>query len=324
MAEEKLWTREKIKSKIEDNELDLSLCGISKVPVKDMLPFTKITVLDLSCNKINILPDNFTKLVQLVHLDLSKNSLTELPADFGSLSRLVKLDLLNNHLSELPLSFRQFTQLKWLDLKGNPIQENLPSVVGDCLKPLECQQCAKNIVGYYQNLYNENLEREKKAKKREQSRLLKQQKEEDNVRQRRKEEKKRRHEEKKLNNKLKNSQTNNTEEMTNNEKMSQSVSQDVWEDAIEYWTNCVVSSNMSFVLSHVPSRVRQCVSDRLQRGKESNCFGVLCYTVLFLFIVGIIMAVLLKENLNELNSYIDIFIKQARTYLDQLKKAINK
>lgn len=286
MADEKLWTREKIKSKIEDNELDLSLCGISKVPVKDMLPFTKITVLDLSCNKINILPDNFTKLVQLVHLDLSKNSLTELPTDFGSLSRLVKLDLLNNHLSELPLSFRQFTQLKWLDLKANPIQENLPSVVGDCLKPLECQQCAKNIVGYYQNLYNENLEREKKAKKREQSRLLKQQREEDNVRQRRKEEKKRRHEEKKLNNEMKNSQTNNTEEMTNNEKMSQSVSQ--------------------------------------ERGKESNCFGVLCYTVLLLFIVGIIMAVLFKENLNELNSYIDIFIKQARTYLDQLKKALNK
>lgn len=84
-------------------------------------------------------------------------------------------------------------------------------------------------------------------------RLLKQQREEDNVRQRRKEEKKRRHEEKKLNNEMKNSQTNNTEgikqsfhvlyssflkvvlyitqktflflEMTNNEKMSQSVSQ---------------------------------------------------------------------------------------------------
>lgn len=62
----------------------------------------------------------------------------------------------------------------------------------------------------------------------------------------------------------------------------------------------------------------------IERGKESNCFGVLCYTVLLLFIVGIIMAVLFKENLNELNSYIDIFIKQARTYLDQLKKALNK
>ena len=81
----------------------------------------------------------------MVQLDLSKNSLTELPEDFGDLSRLKKLDLLQNHLSELPLSIHKLKQLQWLDLKENPIQENLPNIVGDCLKPTECQKCARNV-----------------------------------------------------------------------------------------------------------------------------------------------------------------------------------
>lgn len=80
-----------------------------------------------------------------MQLDLSKNSLTELPHDFGELIKLKKLDLLQNHISELPLSFRNLKNLVWLDLKANPIQENLPNVVGDCLKPKECQLCAQNV-----------------------------------------------------------------------------------------------------------------------------------------------------------------------------------
>lgn len=37
MAEESAWTKQKIKSRIEENELDLSLCGISKVPVQNLV-----------------------------------------------------------------------------------------------------------------------------------------------------------------------------------------------------------------------------------------------------------------------------------------------
>lgn len=207
---EKVWTREKIKERIEENELDLSLCSISKIPVAHILPFSKVTVLDLSCNRINILPDNFSKLQHLVQLDLSKNGITELPDDFGELNRLKKLDLYKNNLEELPLSFCRLKNLQWLDLKANPIQETLPKLVGDCLKPAECQQCAKNIVAHYSNLYGEQLMREKRAKKLEADRVAKQKQEEDQVRQRRKEEKKKRQEERKLEqNKLKNAaQTN--------------------------------------------------------------------------------------------------------------------
>ena len=49
---------------------------------------------------------------------------------------------------ELPLSFRNLKNLLWLDLKANPIQERLPSIVGDCLKPSECQLCAKNVSNF--------------------------------------------------------------------------------------------------------------------------------------------------------------------------------
>ena len=195
---EKNWTKEKIKERIEENELDLSLCNISKVPVIQLMTFTKVTVLDLSCNRINVLPDNFSKLQHLVSLDLSKNGITELPADFGELTKLKKLDLFKNNLEELPLSFYKLKGLLWLDLKANPIQELLPRLVGDCLKPAECQQCAKNIVAHYSNQYGEQLAREKREKKLAADRLAKQKQEEDQVRQRRKEEKKKRMEEKKL------------------------------------------------------------------------------------------------------------------------------
>ena len=37
MADDKSWTKEKIKERLDENELDLSLCQISKVPVKFMV-----------------------------------------------------------------------------------------------------------------------------------------------------------------------------------------------------------------------------------------------------------------------------------------------
>jgi Leucine-rich repeat (LRR) protein len=42
-----------------------------------------------------------------VKLDLSKNKLQQLPSDFGRLVNLQHLDLLNNRLVTLPVSFAQ-------------------------------------------------------------------------------------------------------------------------------------------------------------------------------------------------------------------------
>ena len=76
---------------------------------------------------------------------MSKNSLIELPSNFGELVKLKRVDLFQNNLEDLPESICRLTNLQWLDLKANPIQERLQAVVGDCLKPVECQRCAKNV-----------------------------------------------------------------------------------------------------------------------------------------------------------------------------------
>ena len=110
-----------------------------------MRPFYMLLLLIFLGNLFFFSQDSFTSLTHLVQLDLSKNSLTELPEDFGKLIKLKKLDLLNNSISKLPLSFGKLKNLVWLDLKGNPIQEILPEVVGDCLRPIECQTCARNV-----------------------------------------------------------------------------------------------------------------------------------------------------------------------------------
>lgn len=76
---------------------------------------------------------------------MSKNSLIELPGNFGELVKLKRLDLFQNNLEDLPESICKLINLQWLDLKANPIQEKMQAVVGDCLKPVECQRCAKNV-----------------------------------------------------------------------------------------------------------------------------------------------------------------------------------
>jgi len=279
--QEKAWNKEKIKARIEGNELDLSLCSISKVPVNFIIPFNKLTSLDLSCNRINILPENFSKLVQLVQLDLSKNAITELPEDFGELVKLRKLDLFKNNLEELPLSFHRLKSLQWLDLKANPIQEIHPKLVGDCLKPAECQECAKKIVDHYSTLNYEKVFQERKAKKLESERLAKKKQEEDQVRQRRKDEKKRRHEEKRSENK---------------DQVTEQTSNGILENKDEIAT-----------ISGKPSSGTSCM----------KCF---LYLFLFIIICGLIKILVFKGNVEEVKLHLDEMLVNGKKLLERFTK----
>ncbi|XP_061519844.1 leucine-rich repeat-containing protein 59 [Phycodurus eques] len=173
----KVWS---LKDKISDNEMDLSLCNLSEVPVKELALFTKATILDLSCNNITSLPPEFCNLTHLVKLDLSKNQLTCLPDDLGNLAGLQHLDLYNNKLSSLPVSFSQLRSLKWLDLKDNPLDEGLAKAAGDCLDEKQCKLCATMVLKHMLMLQDEadrarekrllrekELEKKREAKKRE-------------------------------------------------------------------------------------------------------------------------------------------------------------
>ncbi|XP_077558607.1 uncharacterized protein LOC144174062 [Haemaphysalis longicornis] len=175
-----------LKSRLDGNLLDLSLSELVEPPVKELAEIPKATRLDLSCNKIPILPDSFCSLEHLKELDLSKNQLRELPANFGRLSGLQKLDLYSNNLTTLPLSMCRMKNLRWLDLKGNPLEPRLKAVAGDCLDEKQCQQCAKKVVEFLKAQASD-LEREKQKRlkvQREQEALKKAEEEKEAERQR--------------------------------------------------------------------------------------------------------------------------------------------
>eukprot|EP00118_Oscarella_pearsei_P003839 m.15952 g.15952 ORF g.15952 m.15952 type:complete len:277 (+) comp26643_c0_seq2:336-1166(+) len=142
---QKKFSRESIRERLEGNEVDLTLSELTTVPVKELLLFPQATSLDLSCNLLAELPDNFCSLTHLVKLDLSKNKLQCLPEAFGHLDQLQKLDLYSNQLVSLPLTFSKLSNLKWLDLKGNALEDELAAAAGPCSDDKECRQCAKQV-----------------------------------------------------------------------------------------------------------------------------------------------------------------------------------
>ncbi|GBN68158.1 Leucine-rich repeat-containing protein 59 [Araneus ventricosus] len=152
-----------LRDKVEGHELDLSLNVLTEIPVKELAAASKATHLDLSCNHIQSIPNDFATLTHLVKIDLSKNKIQELPANFGNLGNLQYLDLYANQITNLPVSFSRLKNLKWLDLKNNPLEPKLKNIAGDCLNEKECQECAKKVVAYMQSIESE-LERERQKK----------------------------------------------------------------------------------------------------------------------------------------------------------------
>ncbi|XP_037933691.1 leucine-rich repeat-containing protein 59 isoform X2 [Teleopsis dalmanni] len=124
-----------VKDKVDDNTCDLSLCGLTEIPVKEI--------------------NNFTTLTRLVKLDLSKNQLKSLPEEFGALILLRHLVLYDNVLEHLPLSFGNLTNLRYLDLKGNPLTTSLAKVVGYCLTSKDCQEAAKKTIKFLAQMQQE-------------------------------------------------------------------------------------------------------------------------------------------------------------------------
>lgn len=162
-----LKTSQNLKSKLNNNELDLSLSELTTVPVKDILSLKKVQSLDLSANKLRSLPDDFGLLTNLVKIDLSGNALTFLPESFGQLTQLQHLDLYKNELTELPLSFGRLKKLQWLDIKDNPLSEDLKVIAGDCLDTKQCKTAATKVVQHLSDLEDRRAKLLKQQKERE-------------------------------------------------------------------------------------------------------------------------------------------------------------
>ncbi|OWF52092.1 leucine-rich repeat-containing protein 20-like [Mizuhopecten yessoensis] len=110
----------------ENGALDLSGCGLMKVPdaVYMVLRGTTIQTCNLSQNQLQKVPPKLpVNLNQLQELNLSKNSISELPEKMAGMSELKVLDLSMNRLSVVPPVVYQCGNLLVLKMSRNAISE---------------------------------------------------------------------------------------------------------------------------------------------------------------------------------------------------------
>ncbi|XP_065074889.1 leucine-rich repeat-containing protein 59 [Ochlerotatus camptorhynchus] len=169
--------REKInvRERLTDNVLDLSLMNISVVPVAEIKPLKRATVLDLSNNVITAINTEFTTLVQLTKLDLSNNKIRLITDDFGNLVNLRHLDLYNNQIERLPLSFGRLKKLKYLDLKNNRLNPVFSKIVGTCTDQKDCIEAARKAVTFMVDIEQQVLEERRKEKEQKELELQREQ-----------------------------------------------------------------------------------------------------------------------------------------------------
>lgn len=99
--------------------VDLSHADIST----NMTRCQKLTILDLSSNNLDKVPECLASLMNLQQLYLNDTFIDFLPANFGRLQNLKILELRDNMLNKLPKSLRRLNQLQRLDLSNNELTE---------------------------------------------------------------------------------------------------------------------------------------------------------------------------------------------------------
>jgi Leucine-rich repeat (LRR) protein len=102
----------------------LQLTGnMAEVPA-DLIKLSKLEGLDLSRNKIDILPDFIGEvMVNLTELNLNHNALQSIPDNIENLTNMVKLNLSHNMLTGIPNCIKYLPNLKSIDLSYNPIND---------------------------------------------------------------------------------------------------------------------------------------------------------------------------------------------------------
>ncbi|KAI3419211.1 hypothetical protein GPALN_006962 [Globodera pallida] len=112
--------KEIFKSRKHIEELLLNVNSIEELP-SDLFRCTKIRRLDVSENKIKVIPIDIGALPSLVELNLSKNEIVEVPEEIGLCHNLAYLDISTNIVTGFPKSFVNLTQLSSLNLSNNSI-----------------------------------------------------------------------------------------------------------------------------------------------------------------------------------------------------------
>lgn len=118
--------------------------GLPEFPEELQRLTSNLRTVDLSGNKIEMLPASIGNFLQMKSLTLNANRLTSLPPEIGKLKKLETLSLNQNQLRSVPGSLTQLKALRSLSLSGNLLSE-LPPGLG-ALRHLDLLDLSHNKI----------------------------------------------------------------------------------------------------------------------------------------------------------------------------------
>ncbi|XP_034015537.1 leucine-rich repeat-containing protein 57 [Thalassophryne amazonica] len=118
--------------------------GLQEFPEELQRLTSNLRTVDLSSNKIEVLPAQIGNFLQLRSLVLNSNRFTNIPSEIGKLKKLETLSLNGNRILHLPPALSQLKALRTLSLAGNFISE-FPSGLGT-LRQLDLLDLSHNKI----------------------------------------------------------------------------------------------------------------------------------------------------------------------------------
>ncbi|KAF7645415.1 hypothetical protein LDENG_00204630 [Lucifuga dentata] len=118
--------------------------GLQEFPEELQRLTANLRTVDLSSNKIEVLPAAIGNFLQLKSLTLNCNRLTGVPAEIGKLKKLETLSLNGNRIQQLPPTVIQLRALRTLSLAGNQLTE-VPSSL-EALRHLDLLDLSRNQI----------------------------------------------------------------------------------------------------------------------------------------------------------------------------------
>lgn len=118
--------------------------GLQEFPEELQRLTANLRTVDLSGNKIEVLPATIGNFPQLKSLTLNSNRLAGIPSEIGNLKKLETLSLNGNRIQQLPPTVGQLKALRTLSLAGNQISE-FPSGLGT-LRQLDLLDLSRNKI----------------------------------------------------------------------------------------------------------------------------------------------------------------------------------
>jgi len=118
--------------------------GLEKFPPDLVKVVNNLRNLDLSGNKMTVMPQNMGAFKMLKNLNMSKNRLSSIVEDIGKLAKLESLLLATNIIQCVPNSLGQLKNLKEINLSNNKLTE-FPSCLGG-LKQLNVVDLTANKI----------------------------------------------------------------------------------------------------------------------------------------------------------------------------------